>query len=116
MCAFFQHFLESFSQLEHAVDFALQLLSCFGHTAFHRGWFGYVHLQIFLLAPGWNLNQVQPNNFGQMLNVLLILGDDLFCKATCSLLAIYRVLEAIFSAEFQLGRRLHFSAGGYASF
>jgi len=39
-----------------------------------------------------------------------------FCMATCSLLAIYRVLEAIFSAEFQLGRRLHFSAGGYASF
>ena len=115
MCNFHQ-FLESFSQLEHAGDVVLQLLSCLGHTAFPRGWFGYVHLQIFLLAPGWNLNQVQPNNFGQMLNVLLILGDDLFCKATCSLLAIYRVLEAIFSAEFQLGRRLHFSAGGYASF
>ena len=27
MCTFFQHFLESFSQLEHAVDSALQLLS-----------------------------------------------------------------------------------------
>ena len=27
VCTFFQHFLESFSQLEHAVDSALQLLS-----------------------------------------------------------------------------------------
>ena len=27
LCTFFQHFLESFSQLEHAVDSALQLLS-----------------------------------------------------------------------------------------
>ena len=70
----FHHFLESFSQLEHAGDCALQLLSCFGHTAFHRGWFGYVHLQINLLVPGWNLNQVQSNNLGQMRNVLLMSG------------------------------------------
>ena len=36
----------------------------FGHTVFHRGWFGYVHLQFFLLFPGWKLIQVQANNFG----------------------------------------------------
>ena len=28
----------------------------------------------FLLVPGWNLNQVQSNNFGQMRNVLLMYG------------------------------------------
>ena len=70
----FQHFLEPFSQLEPAVECALQLFSCFVHTAFHRGWFGYVHLQIYLLVPGWNLNQVQSNNLGQMRNVLLMSG------------------------------------------
>ena len=54
----FQLFLEPFSQLEPEVECALQLFSCFGHTAFHRGWFGYVHLQIYLLVPGWNLNDI----------------------------------------------------------
>jgi len=37
-----------------------------------------------------------------------------FCTATCSFLAIYRLMEANFQ-QFLLGRRLHFSAGGFAS-
>ena len=39
-----------------------------------------------------------------------------FCTAPCSLLAIYSLMEANFQQFFCWGHRLHFQAGGYASF
>ena len=65
LCTFFQYFLESFSQLTGTrcrLRFAAPFL--FGHAVFHRGWFGYVHLQFFLFFfPVQRLRGLSPGRY-----------------------------------------------------
>ena len=99
---FFNIFWKSFSQLEHAVDFALQLLS-FWTYCISQGMVRVCPFAIFLIGPWLEFNPSASEQF--WLNEQFgpnaerftdVWALTYFCMATCSLLAIHRLMEANF--------------------